>query len=115
MLNNKTSSYDMEILFEKIYKGEVASPGLTPELLGFLSNTDFEDRIPLFIPKTVNVYHKTADVVGGSHDVGIIKIDDNNTFFLAVLTSDIGDNELETKKTIGEIAKKIFDYNQNTQ
>lgn len=115
MLNNKTSAKDMGIIFEKIYTGDAASPASTPELLGFLSHTDFEDRIPLFLPKNVTVYHKIGEVIGGIHDVGIVKIDDNHQFFLAVLTSDIGDNELETKKTIGEIAKKIFDYNRNNQ
>lgn len=111
MANNKTSAKDIGILFEKIYNGEVTSPALTRELLDFLSDTDFEDRIPLFLPVGFLVRHKTADVVGGVHDAGVISSNDT-VFTLAVLSSGIGDNELKTKQTIGEIAKKIVDFQE---
>lgn len=114
MVNNKTSAKDMGLLFEKIYNGEVTSPALTRELLDFLSDTDFEDRIPLFLPKDFSVYHKTGDIVGGVHDGGIVD-SKTATFSLIVLSSGIGDNELETKKTIGEVAKKIIDYKKQQE
>lgn len=109
MINNKTSAKDMDIIFEKIYKGDIASPAHTPEFLDFLSDTDFEDRIPLFLSKDIVVYHKTGDVVGGIHDAGIVKTK-KNVFFLSVLTANIGEGELAAKKTIGEIAQKIIEF-----
>lgn len=45
MVENKTSARDMSILFEKIYKGQVADSANTQELLSFMTDTDFEDRI----------------------------------------------------------------------
>lgn len=107
MINNKTSPYDMYLLLDKIYKGKVTNEALTKELLGFLTDSDFEDRIPFFLPKDVEVYHKTGDVVSGVHDIGIVE-KNNKAFYLGVMTTDIGNHEDETKQYIGIIAKKVF-------
>lgn len=108
MIDNKTSAKDMSIIFQKIYKGEIADAANTKELLQFLSNTDFEDRMPKELPKSAAVYHKTGDEEGYVHDVGLIKTN-KGIYYLGVLTSDVGGKEEETKSTIGQISKKIFD------
>lgn len=114
MTNNKTSLFDMYILFKKIYKGEVTSSSLTQELLDFLKDTDIEDRIPKLLRKNAIVYHKTGDTVGSIHDVGIVKQDDIS-FFVGVMTADIGDQGEKTKNTIAKIAKIIFDFETSRQ
>ena len=106
MDNNKTSAKDMGKLLELIYNENVTSKALTHELLDFMEDTDIEDRLPRDLPKNVIVYHKTGDAVGMIHDVGIIE--GGNPFVLAILTSDISDEE-HTKQTIGKIAKFIYD------
>lgn len=111
---NKTSLSDMFIIFKKIYAGEVTNASLTKELLGFMQDTDFEDRIALGLPTDTTLSHKTGDGVGIIHDVGIVQTK-NTTFFLGVFTSEIGDKEAETKKAIGEITKKIIDFEKNNK
>ena len=107
MLNNKTTARDTGKILDLIYARKVAGESLTRELLDFMRDTDQEDRIPRDLSTTVAVYHKTADGTGFVHDVGII--DNGKTpFILAVLTSDIKDEE-ELKKVIGKIAKFIYD------
>lgn len=108
MENNKTSAYDTYLLFKKIYRTEVTGMAKTQELLGFLLDTDIEDRLPALMPNGTIVYHKTGDAIGNLHDVGIIK-KGNTVFFLGVLTSDIGDKETATKQVIAKMAKKILD------
>lgn len=107
MANDKTTAREMEKILELIYKRKITPEALTRELLDFMRDTDFEDRISRDIPKGVPVYHKAADGMGFIHDAGII---DNvkNPFILSVLTSDITDEE-EAKRTIGKIAKFIYD------
>lgn len=112
MENNKTTAYDMEILFEKIYKREVANEDQTKELLDYLTDGDTEDRLPKSLPSGTKVYHKTGDGEGFVHDVGIIDTG-KQTYYLGVMTSDIGDNLDQTKKTIAEISKKIYDSLNN--
>lgn len=109
MNNNKTSVHDTYLLMKKIYKGDIASKANTTELLNFMTDTDFEDRLPLLLGDKIKVYHKTGDAIGSIHDIGIIE-KDNMVFFIGVMTSDVGDHEAETKKIIGEIAKKILDF-----
>ncbi|MBI4096897.1 MAG: serine hydrolase [Candidatus Levybacteria bacterium] len=111
MATNQTSAYDMYLLFKKIYNNEITTPAKSQELLGFMQDTDIEDRLPRLLPPGSVVYHKTGDVVGSVHDVGIIKNGDT-IFFLGVLTSDIGNDEQETKETISKIAKNVVDFYQ---
>src|SRR3972149_3112110 len=101
MSNNKTSAYDMGKILELIYSKKITSDSLTAELLDFMRDTDFEDRLVRDIPSSVAIYHKAADSTNMVHDVGIIN-DEKSPFILAVLTSDIKDEE-EAKKTIGKI------------
>lgn len=112
MTGNKTSPYDMYLIFKKIYKGEVTTSALTKEFLSFLTDSDFEDRLPSLLPENTVVYHKTGDGIGYIHDIGIIKYN-KKAFYLGVMTSDIGDNETNTKRYIGIIAKKVFDFTLN--
>ncbi len=109
MDENITSPSDMQTLFLKIYNHEVTSEGKTKELLGFMQDTEIEDRIPSLLPKGAVVSHKTGDAVGSLHDVGIITKGDTS-YFLAVMTSDIGTDEQTTKTTIAKIAQNILSF-----
>ena len=106
MANNKISARDIGRILDLIYTRKITSDPLTRELLDFMRDTDFEDRLTRNIPKDIPVYHKAADGTGFVHDVGII--DGGNPFILAVLTSDIQDAEY-SKETIGKIAYFIYD------
>jgi len=107
IVNNETSAKDIGKLLELIYTKKVTSDPLTLEFLGFMKDTDFEDRLPIYLKSSIAVYHKTGDGIGFIHDVGIID-DGKDPFILAVLTSDIKD-EKEAKKAIGMIAKIVYE------
>ncbi len=108
IVNNKTSNKDMELLLSKIYRGKVANVAFTQEMLAFLQDSDFEDRLPALLPKDANVYHKIGTEVGVIHDVGIIK-HDGLTYYIGIFTSDVND-EPQTTKLMAEISKAVYDY-----
>lgn len=108
IINNTTSARDMGILFAKLYAGEILTEGNTKEVLGFMTDTDIEDRLPKNIDKAT-IYHKTGDEVGTVHDVGIIE-KDGTKFFIAVMASDVGGQEGQTKNLIAEISAKITSF-----
>ena len=113
MANNKTTARDMGKILELIFLKKVTTESLTAELLDFMKDTDFEDRLVRNIPSSVAVYHKAADTINMVHDVGIIDPSASsgqakNPFILAILTSDIKD-EGEAKRVIGKVAKFIYD------
>lgn len=107
--NNQTSPSDMTLLLQKIWDNQITTKAKTKELLGFMRQTDIEDRIPAKLPSSSIVYHKTGDAVGSLHDVGIIKEGDT-VFILSILTSDIGKDESVTKQAISEISKVIVTF-----
>lgn len=113
MVDNKTTARDMGKILELIYLKKITTEALTGELLDFMRDTDFEDRLVRDLPSSIVVYHKAADATNMVHDVGIIDpavggASEGNAFILAVLTSDIKDEE-NAKRTIGKIAKFIYD------
>lgn len=109
--NNKTSNKDMALLLTKMYTEQIVGHALTTEMIGFLDDSDFENRLPKLLPETIDVYHKIGNEVGYIHDVGIIALRDK-PYFLGVMTNDILDVE-ETEQTIAEISKLVFDYMNN--
>lgn len=107
---NKTSNRDMEILFDLIYANKITSPAYTKEMLSFMRDTDFEDRIPALLPPGTAVYHKIGNGVGFVHDAGIV-VSPGANYYLGVFTSDISD-EPGTIRLIGEISKSVYDFMQ---
>lgn len=106
--DNKTSVFDMNILLQKIYRGEITTPSLTKEMLDFMDVSDFDDRIPKGVDEGVKVYHKTGDEVRKIHDVGIVDLP-KRPYFIGVMTTDATSEE-ETKNTIAKISRKVFDF-----
>ena len=105
MENNQTSAKDMGIILDAIWSGKVTNTALKLELMDFMRNTDFEDRLARNI-KNAKIYHKPADGTGFVHDVGIIE-DGKRIFILSVLASEVTNVE-KTKETIGKMASFIY-------
>lgn len=108
MNSNKTSNRDMEILMRKIMNGYIANTADTEEMLSIMKDSDFEDRLPVLIPKTAAVYHKIGSEVGNLHDVGIVA-DSKHRYYIGIFTGDVV-NETETVALMGKISKIVYDY-----
>jgi len=107
MGDNQTSAKDIGQLLIKMYKGEITSKALTPEMLGFMIKTDFEDRIPTGVPANIKVYHKIGDEVGKIHDAGIIEAG-THPYVLVIMTTDQTD-EQKTKETMANISRLVYE------
>lgn len=108
MINNKTSNRDIAILTKKLYKREVAAEAYTLEMLSFLKDTDFEDRLPALLPDSATVYHKIGTEVRVLHDTGIVQ-DGSLIYFIGILTTDV-DNEDEAVQIAAQVSKTVYDY-----
>lgn len=107
MVNNDTSARDVGRFFEHLYKDKITNKALTQELLGYMEDTEFEDRISKYLPKEVHKYHKTGDAVSFIHDGGVID-NGKNPYILVVMSSNLKDDE-KTKDIIGQISKMIYE------
>jgi beta-lactamase class A len=111
MVNNKTSNKDMEILFRKILQGQITTAALTPELLGFLKDTDTENRLPALLPKGTTVYHKTGTGIGEIHDAGVI-VNGKIKYYMGIFTEDVTD--VDGAATLSaQLSKTVFNYMKN--
>ena len=108
MTNNKTSNRDIAILLKKLYKREVTGEAYTLEMLSFLKDTNFEDRLPAKLPDTAIVYHKIGTEVGVLHDTGIVT-DGQTTYYIGILTTDVGD-DAEATEIAAQISKVVYDF-----
>lgn len=110
MVNNKTSNRDMALLLDKIYKNTITGPTLTAEMLGFMRDSDFEDRIPAGVPKDASVYHKVGTSEGAIHDVGIVTRG-TTTYYIGIFSADVQDID-GAPKLSAKISKIVWDFMQ---
>jgi len=106
--NNKTSNSNMYEIFKKIYLGKITDASYVKEMLDFLKNTDFENRLPAELPEGVKVYHKIGTEVGFVHDVGIVETE-KLTYYIGILTADEPDETLTSQK-IARLSKIVYDF-----
>ena len=81
---------------------------MSEEMLAFLKDSDFEDRIPALLPKDAVVYHKIGTAVGEVHDAGVV-VYGKTKYYIGIFTKDIGDEE-QAANLMADVSKIIFDY-----
>jgi beta-lactamase class A len=69
---NTTSARDMERLFVGLQNGTVISRAASAEMLAVLGRQQINDRLPTGLPVGTHIAHKTGNLEGVAHDVGII-------------------------------------------
>lgn len=103
---NETSPKDFGTIMSKFYNNDLMTEAYKNELMDYMSDTEFEDRIPRNLNNT-KVYHKIGDADNMVHDGGIVD-NGENPFILVVMTQGIVD-ENKAHENIGMVAKTIFD------
>ncbi len=104
---NYSCPKDMALYMKKVYEFYQKYPTLGGELIGYLENTIFNDRIPKLLPKGTRIAHKIGNYVGALHDVGIVFTD--KPYAVAIMTKNI--YEKESYDVIASISRKVYDYN----
>jgi beta-lactamase class A len=108
-MNNRVTSYDLMLLFEKIDKEELVNAEASMAMMDILLDQKFNDIIPAQLPKDVKVAHKTGWITGIHHDSGIVFLPDGRKYVLVILSKDLT-NEVAGVKTMANVSKMIYDY-----
>jgi beta-lactamase class A len=108
-LNNSTTAYDLMLIFEKIAKDQVVSPGACQLMREILLDQQFNSILPARLPRDVKVAHKTGNITGVEHDGGIVYMKNGRSYVLILLSKDIR-NEAATKDMLAGISKMVYDY-----
>ncbi|TMD61850.1 MAG: serine hydrolase [Chloroflexi bacterium] len=88
--DNTTSARDMERLFAGLATGKIVSPDASAEMLATLFRQQINDRLPTGLPADAALAHKTGDLIGVSHDAGLL-LTPFGPRVVVVLTSDFSD------------------------
>lgn len=105
--SNVSCPKDMALYLKEVYKLSESGDPLGKELMDNLTKTDFHDRIPALLPNNVKVAHKTGNLIGIVHDVGIVFAD--KPYIIAVMSKGVI-SDPESNEIIANISKKTYDF-----
>ncbi len=91
-----------------INDGRVAEPQACQMIMTILKLQQVRDRIPLLLPDSVAVAHKTGDLIGIRNDAGIV-FAPSGAFVLVCLTRGLM-NAAQGCLQIGRLSRAVFDY-----
>lgn len=96
----------MGIFFRKIYQAEIVSQKHRDEILEFLTETAFEDRIPAGLPEGIKAAHKIGTELGNYSDAGIVFSD--APFVLVIISKNA--RESEALEVLPQITQKVWEF-----
>lgn len=103
-----TSPSDIAKLLEMIAKGEAVDFESSTKMLELLSKQKVNDRIPVYLPPTTIVAHKTGELGDVRHDAGVVITPENN--YVLVLMSKDSDHPEAVKPEMAELSQKIHEF-----
>ena len=101
---NFTTARDMATCLARLQRGELLGVASTAEVIGVLKRQQYREKIPLLLPETVEVAHKTGEISATRHDVGIVYA--KRPYVLACLTWDLAD-VLAGDRAIAALSREI--------
>lgn len=107
----KTTPEDVGRLLLALYQEEVLTPAHRQEMIGFLTNSIFNDQIPAFLPDDLIIAHKIGLDENLLHDAAII-FTDKGDFVLVIMSQ--GDPRDQAQEVLKEITRKIREVIENS-
>ena len=98
---------DIELFFEKLYKGELANQESTQKMIDVLTKQTFKNKLPKTLPEDVLIAHKTGELDYFTHDGGIIFSDKGNYIIVVMSESKF---PLGAEGRIADISKNVYEY-----
>lgn len=109
--DNTTTLYDMLVLMEGLYKGEIINKEISKKALDIMKNQRDNSMLKRYIVENVSLANKTGELDKLNHDIGIFytKVAD---YFIGVFVNNANRNQ-EACEIIGSFSKKVYDHFMN--
>ncbi|MGH9841545.1 MAG: serine hydrolase [Blastocatellia bacterium] len=107
-----SSPREMALLFEKIVKGQAASPASCQKMMTILRRQQFNQRLPRYLPERVDsagMAHKTGTIGSTTNDAGVMFVR-GTPVALVVFTVDKRIARGEVEEQMGRVARVVFDF-----
>lgn len=99
---NQTTARNIGEYFEKLWNGKIMDSKNKEEMLGFLTDTIYEDYLKKGVPEDVRVAHKFGTLLHVINDAGIVY--SKNPYVVVVMTKGVVDKEaIEKFPVLSEI------------
>ena len=96
-LNNTTSAKDLLIIYEKLAKGKIIDNESSAIMIDILKDQKYDDIIPKYLPKNIEVANKTGMITGVHHDSGIVFLKNGRKYVIVLLSKNMSDMESGTE------------------
>jgi beta-lactamase class A len=106
LARNDTTPADIGLFFRQLWEGGIVSEAHRDEILGFLTETEFEDRLPAGLPESVRVAHKIGTEIGSFSDGGIVF--GSQPFVVVVISKNAREGEAD--QALPQIAQMIWEF-----
>ncbi|MDJ1498841.1 serine hydrolase [Cytophagaceae bacterium DM2B3-1] len=110
--NNTVTAYDLAIILEKIARGQVVDTKSCEKMIQILKEQKFNDIIPLYLPKEVQVAHKTGFITGVRHDSAIVYLPDGRRYILVLLSKELENLEAGVE-VLARVSETIYRFMMN--
>lgn len=108
-LSNSTTARDLMVIMEAIANHTAGTSEDCEAMLAILKDQQHRDVIPKFLPKNVEVAHKTGSITGVHHDAGIVYLPDGRAYILVLLSKNLKDFDQSTDQ-LAKLSKTFYDY-----
>ena len=106
-LNNTTSAKDLLIIYEKLAKGKIINNESSAIMIDILKDQKYDDIIPKYLPKDIEIANKTGMITGVHHDSGIVFLKDGKKYVIVLLSKNMSDMESGTEM-MARISELIY-------
>ena len=106
-LNNTTSAKDLLIIYEKLAKGKIINNESSAIMIDILKDQKYDDIIPKYLPKNIEIANKTGMITGVHHDSGIVFLKDGKKYVIIILSKNMSDMESGTEM-MAKISELIY-------
>ena len=108
-LSNSTTARDLLEIFGALADNRAGSAEDCARMIEILSAQHFNDMIPLKLPDSLRIAHKTGAITGVRHDSALIFLPDGRKYVLIFLSKNAGDGA-KANQFCADISKMIYDY-----
>jgi beta-lactamase class A len=108
-LSNSTTAKDLLVIMKSIAEGKAGTQEHCDKMISILKDQKWNDMIPKYLPKEVEVAHKTGSITGVHHDAAIVYLPNGKSYVLVLLSKNLKDFDKGTDQ-LAKISKSFYDF-----
>lgn len=101
-----STARDIALFYDLLYENKLAGKITTEDMITLLKKQQLNEKLPKYLPDTVEIAHKTGELDYFSHDAGIVF---GHKPYIIVVMSD-SDNPPAANERIASISNAVYSY-----